>query len=139
MRRHKRIVRGTIFSAIVKIRYLFKRIFTISTKIAHISDFCESKHMEPYNVINNQQRQQFQAQVEGEIAFLEYRLHDGAVVLMHTEVPEQLGGRGIGSALVAAAFEHAKAQHLKVKVYCPFVKTWLNRHPEYSEFVLPPS
>jgi predicted GNAT family acetyltransferase len=94
--------------------------------------------MEPYNVINNQQRMQFQAQINGEIAFLEYRLHDGAIALMHTEVPEQMGGHGIGSALVTAGFEYAKAQNLKVKVYCPFVKTWINRHPEYEPLVLPP-
>jgi predicted GNAT family acetyltransferase len=95
--------------------------------------------MQAYNVINNEQRQQFQLPVEGEIGFLEYRLHEGAIVLMHTEVPEKLGGRGIGSALVAAAFDYAKNHQLKVKVYCPFVKKYLNHHPELNDLVLPPS
>jgi predicted GNAT family acetyltransferase len=95
--------------------------------------------MGSYNVINNQQRQQFQLSINGEIAFLEYRLHDGAIVLMHTEVPESLGGRGLGTALAAAAFDYAKNHQLKVKVYCPFVKKYLDRHPELNELLLPSS
>lgn len=95
--------------------------------------------MESYNVINNQQRQQFQVSAQGETGFLEYRLHEGAIVLMHTEVPEKLGGRGIGTVLAAAAFDYAKNHQLKVKVYCPFVKKYLDRHPELNDLVLPPS
>jgi predicted GNAT family acetyltransferase len=95
--------------------------------------------MEPLTVINNEQRQQFQIVIGGEIASLEYRLSDGMIVLMHTEVPEQFGGRGIASSLAAAAFEHARAHHLKVKVYCPFVLTYLKRHPEWATLVAGPS
>jgi uncharacterized protein len=95
--------------------------------------------MESFIVTNNEQRQQFQILIDGEIAYLEYRLHDGMIVLMHTDVPEQFGGRGIGSALAAAAFDYARAHHLKVKVYCPFVLTYLKRHPELSALVVTPS
>jgi len=95
--------------------------------------------MQPYNVINNLQRQQFQIQLGGEIGFLEYRLQEGTIVLMHTEVPEQLGGRGLGTALAAAAFDHATKHQLKVKVYCPFVKKYLDRHPELAPLVINPS
>ena len=92
-----------------------------------------------YDVINNLQRLQFQIHLSGEIAFLEYRLYEGAVVLMHTEVPEPLGGRGVGTALAAAAFDYAKKNQLKVKVYCPFVKKYLDRHPELAPLVINPS
>ncbi|HEY4108388.1 GNAT family N-acetyltransferase [Puia sp.] len=95
--------------------------------------------MQPYNVINNEQRQQFQLPVEGEIAFLEYRFKEDSIVLMHTEVPERLGGRGMGTALAAAAFDYAKAHHLKVKVYCPFVRTYVSRHPELASLIINPS
>ena len=92
-----------------------------------------------FNVINNTQRQQFQLSIEGEIAFLEYRMQDDIIVLMHTEVPERFGGRGIASALAAAAFDYAKKNSLKVKVYCPFVRSWLQRHPEQAPLVVNPS
>lgn len=92
--------------------------------------------MEPLNVFNNTERQQFQVQADGELAFLEYRLYEGKIVLMHTEVPEKLGGHGIGSALAEYAFKYARANHLPVKVYCPFAQAWLKRHPEYQDLVV---
>jgi predicted GNAT family acetyltransferase len=95
--------------------------------------------MQPYNIIDNQQQQQLQLSIEGELAFLEYRLKDGVIYLMHTEVPERLGGRGIGTALAAAAFDYAKAHNLKIKVYCPFVKKYLDRHPGLGHLVINPS
>jgi predicted GNAT family acetyltransferase len=88
--------------------------------------------MQTITIINNEQRQQFQTTIEGETAFLEYRLHDGMVVLMHTEVPDKLGGRGIGTALAAYGFEYAKTKGLPVKIYCPFVLTYAKRHPELN-------
>lgn len=95
--------------------------------------------MQPYNIIDNQQRQQLQLSIEGELAFLEYRIKEGVLYLMHTEVPERLGGRGIGTALAAAAFDYAKEHNLPIKVYCPFVKKYLDRHPELEELVIKPS
>jgi uncharacterized protein len=86
--------------------------------------------METFPVINNEQRQQFQTTIEGETAFMEYRMHNGAIVFMHTEVPDKLSGKGIGSSLAAYAFNYAQQKGLPVKVYCPFVLTWLKRHPE---------
>lgn len=83
-------------------------------------------------VVNNLERQEYEVTADGETAFLEYRIHDGMLVLMHTEVPEKLGGRGIGTALAAYAFNDAKAQGLPVKVYCPFVLAYVKRHPEVT-------
>ncbi len=91
--------------------------------------------MEPLAIFNNEQQQQFQVRLEGELASLEYRLHEGKIVLMHTEVPVTLGGRGIGSALVGFAFNYARENHLSVKVYCPFVAAYVKRHPEYQELI----
>ena len=88
--------------------------------------------MEPVNITNNERQQQFQASVDGEIAYMEYRLKDDMVVLMHTDVPERLSGKGIATAIAAFAFRYAKEKGLKVKVYCPFVLTYVKRHPELS-------
>jgi predicted GNAT family acetyltransferase len=87
-------------------------------------------------VVNNRDRQQFQVTVDGEMASLEYRFSDGTLVLMHTEVPEKLGGRGIASALAAYAFNYAGEQGLPVKVYCPFVQAWLKKHPEWADITV---
>lgn len=92
--------------------------------------------MEPITIHNNEQRQQFEVTMDGETAFLEYRFHDGKIVLMHTEVPEKLGGKGIGTALAAYGFKFAKEKDLPVKIYCPFVLTYFKRHPELSDRVV---
>jgi uncharacterized protein len=91
--------------------------------------------METLTIINNEQTQQFQTIVDQELCFLEYRFSDGRIVLMHTEVPDKLSGRGIASALAAYAFDYARRHHLGVKVYCPFVFNWLRRHPEAKDLV----
>lgn len=92
--------------------------------------------MEPLKILNNTERQQFQVTVNGEPASLEYRLYDGMIVLMHTEVPEPVAGRGIGSALADFALNYARANHMPVKVYCPFVQAYLKRHPEFMDLVI---
>jgi predicted GNAT family acetyltransferase len=92
--------------------------------------------MEPFKISNNRERQQFQATIGDQLASLEYRLHDGVIVLMHTEVPDKLSGHGIGSALAEYALQYARTNKLPVKVYCPFVLTYLKRHPEYQDLIV---
>lgn len=110
-----------------------RNIPVVFTKIVFKLDY---SYMEPFTIFNNEEQQQFQATINGESASLEYRLYDGKIVLMHTEVPENLGGRGIGSALAHYALDYARTRHLPVKVYCPFVLTFLKRHPEYQDLVV---
>jgi uncharacterized protein len=92
--------------------------------------------MTQLHILNNEQRQQFQAEIDGQLASLEYRLHEGRIVLMHTEVPPALGGGGVGTALVEYAFNYARTHHLPVKIYCPFVAAYVRRHPEQQDIVV---
>jgi uncharacterized protein len=106
----------------------------IMGKIINLSDYQEFMDI---HVSNNKDQMQFEVHAEGEIAVLQYRLHDGLVWLMHTEVPKSLEGKGIASALAHYGLEWAKANNIKVKVICPFVAIYLKRHPEYKEIVQP--
>jgi len=85
------------------------------------------------NVRDNTERHRFELDADGHIAFSNYRTADGVLTVLHTEVPKQLEGRGIGSALVRGVLEIARAQGLKVNALCPFVKGYLDRHPEYAD------
>ncbi len=62
-------------------------------------------------------------------AELMYRLRDGRLMLVHTAVPPELEGQGVGGRLVTAAIEYAAAQGLTVVPSCPFARSWLERHP----------
>jgi len=88
--------------------------------------------MANFDITHNQENMRFEVLVDGEKAFLEYRMKGNDIAFMHTEVPETLSGKGIASALAVYAFKYAKENNLPVIVYCPFVKTFLKRHPEYN-------
>lgn len=93
--------------------------------------------MEALTIVNDERMMQFQVRLDDELAYLEYRLHDGAIALMHTEVPAKLGGKGIATALAEYGFRYAREHGLRVKVYCPFVAVWLKKHPEQLDIVIP--
>ena len=87
----------------------------------------------PTAVENNATAHRFEAVVDGRTAFLNYQRHGGVLTLVHTEVPPELEGRGIASSLARAALDYAREQRLRVAPRCPFVATYLERHPEYSD------
>jgi uncharacterized protein len=85
------------------------------------------------NVRDNKERQRFELEADGHIAFSNYKRGDGVLTIMHTEVPKALEGRGMGSSLIKGALDIARGQGLKVNALCPFAKAYLDRHPEYAD------
>jgi predicted GNAT family acetyltransferase len=70
--------------------------------------------------------------VVGEI---QYRRAAGVVALIHTEVDPSLEGEGLGARLVAAALDDIRARGLHVVPICPFVRSYIRRHPDYGDLV----
>ena len=86
-------------------------------------------------ITDNTKEQRFEATVGKELAILVYRWQNGKLALMHTEVPPNAEGKGVAAGLAKFAFEQAKQQQRKVLVYCPYISSYLKRHPEYDELV----
>lgn len=84
---------------------------------------------------DNPQQGRFEMEVEGRIAFVAYRRSNGVISLNHAEVPVELEGQGIGSELVRATLEAARAEGLKVVPRCSFVAAFMRRHPEYRDLL----
>jgi predicted GNAT family acetyltransferase len=84
-------------------------------------------------VHDNTERHRFELDVDGHTAFSAYRRDGSLITIMHTEVPKELGGRGIGTKLAQGLLEIARAQGLKVKPLCPFVAAYMDKHPEYAD------
>lgn len=80
-------------------------------------------------------RGRFQAIVDGQTCVCAYRLADGVMELTHTGVPRAVEGRGIAAALVAAALAHARANGLKVRPACSYVRAYMRRHPQTMELL----
>jgi predicted GNAT family acetyltransferase len=88
-------------------------------------------------VIDNVDRRRFELSVDGVLATLSYIRKPQSLVLVHTEVPDELSGRGLGGQLVAAAVESANAAGLAIDARCPFARSWLDRHPEVTTHAPP--
>ena len=82
------------------------------------------------DIVNNRERMRFETERDGHVAFLSYLRRDGSLVLVHTEVPDELEGHGLGGALVRAAVDYAAEHDLAVVPECPFASEWLRRHPD---------
>jgi predicted GNAT family acetyltransferase len=87
------------------------------------------------DVVRNDEEHRYELQVDGAVAQLVYRLNGDRLVLVHTEVPEELEGRGVGSRLVRAAIDDARESNLIVVPRCPFARAWLERHPDVTATV----
>jgi uncharacterized protein len=81
-------------------------------------------------VSDNQAESRFEIRFGDLLAELKYHRNGKRFVLLHTEVPTELEGRGIGGRLVMAAIDRAARQGLTVVPLCPFARTWLERHAE---------
>ena len=84
-------------------------------------------------VRDNAALSRFELDVEGAVAFANYRRAPGMVIITHTETPRALRGRGIASELVQGALELIRADGSKVVAGCGFVVDYLRRHPEFSD------
>lgn len=83
-------------------------------------------------VVNDPDASRFVYKGAGQEAELIYRLRGDRLVLVHTEVPTELEGHGLGGQLVAAAVDYAAGQGLTVVPSCPFARSWLDRHPDVA-------
>ena len=81
-------------------------------------------------VIDNTDASRFELRADGWLAELAYRIRGDRLVLIHTEVPLELEGRGIGGRLVTAAVDRAARDGLTLVPLCPFARGWLQRHPD---------
>jgi uncharacterized protein len=79
---------------------------------------------------DDQARSRFELTADGHLAELVYRRVGKRLVLVHTGVPAELEGHGIGGRLVRAAVDRAEREGLTVVPSCPFARTWLQRHPD---------
>ena len=84
---------------------------------------------------NNKENKQFEATIDGHVALIEYTIIDNRIFLTHTEVPSELGGRGVGSLLVKETLEEIERMNLRVIPACKFVKRYIQKQPEYRRLL----
>lgn len=87
------------------------------------------------SVTNNESASRFELTEDGETAVLSYRLTPGSITFVHTGVPAKLEGRGLAGKLAVAGLAYARERGLTVVPLCPFVASYIRKHPEYLDLV----
>jgi uncharacterized protein len=87
-------------------------------------------------IIDNQAESRLEVHADGELAELVYHKNGNRLAIVHTEVPEALGGHGIAGKLVRAALDKAAASGMTVVPLCPYARSWLERHPSEAARVV---
>lgn len=82
------------------------------------------------------ERQRYEVRVGEELAgFAQYRPRPGALAFTHTEIDDRFEGQGLGGRLVSFALDDVRERGLAVLPYCPFVRAYIERHPDYLDLV----
>ena len=89
-------------------------------------------------VVDNEAEAQFEATTPTGVAVLTYDRREGKLFLLHTGVPPEVEGQGIGGSLVRAALDQARERGHKVVPYCSFAREYAARHPEFADVVQDP-
>lgn len=90
-------------------------------------------------VVDNPERRRFEVRDGRKVlGWSSYDETAELIVFNHTEVNPRWEGRGIGSVLVRTTLDHVRDQGLRVLPLCPFVRAWIDRHPEYGDLVYTP-
>lgn len=92
------------------------------------------------DIRDNTEAHRFEAHVDGQLAgFAEYMIANKLIIFTHTEVEPEYEGKGVGSALVRAALDAVREDGTRqVMPLCPFVRAWIQRHPDYRPLVFAP-
>ena len=83
----------------------------------------------------NEDLQRFELDIDGSLALIEYTEKPGVIALIHTEVDPSLEGKGAGTAIVEKTLEYIEENNLKLIPLCPFVASYLKRHPDWQRIV----
>ena len=85
-------------------------------------------------VVDRPDALRYEASLAGQVVgFVEYRLAGSRRLLLHTEVEPAYEGRGIAGEMARHVLDEARAAGSRVTAKCPFIRSWLARHPEYND------
>lgn len=83
----------------------------------------------------NEAKSRFELDVDGHIAFIDYKETSSTIALIHTEAPSELEGTGAAAALVEKTLNYIKESGKKVSPYCPYVFAYIKKNPEWKSLV----
>ncbi|WP_433467907.1 GNAT family N-acetyltransferase [Spirillospora sp. CA-128828] len=87
-------------------------------------------------ITDNAGKSRYEIRLDGDLAgFAQYKLGECAVTFTHTEVDPAFEGKGVGGSLARGALDDVRGRGLSVVPRCPFIKKWIDKHPDYQDLV----
>jgi predicted GNAT family acetyltransferase len=87
-------------------------------------------------ITNNAAQNRYEIRLDGSLAgFAGYRLRKDRVIFTHTEIDPSYEGHGLGGLLAVGALDDVRASGLMAVPLCPFIKAYIDKHPEYQDLV----
>lgn len=87
-------------------------------------------------VRDNQQSHRFELEVDDVVAKAWYRQQGNVITFTHTDVPDALSGKGVGSRLAKGALDAVRTAGPKVVAMCPFIAAYIGKHHEYDDLLV---
>lgn len=96
--------------------------------------------MSQVETTHNPDESRYEAHLDGELAGVAVYVLQGSdsIIFTHTEVDDRFEGKGVGSALARYALDDVRREGARLVVpRCPFIKGWIDKHPDYADLVRP--
>lgn len=87
------------------------------------------------DVTDNTTAGRYELVEQDEIAYADYRLHPGNLIIDYVFSPPALRGKGTSGRLMEGVVADARAKGLKITPLCGYAAAWIKRHPEASELL----
>lgn len=91
--------------------------------------------LESLQLVKNDEKQRFEFENNGHIAFIDFEEKEHFIALVHTEAPKELQGTGTAAALVEKTLQYIEKSGKKLMPFCPFVLAFIKKHPEWKPLV----
>jgi predicted GNAT family acetyltransferase len=96
----------------------------------------QARRMSEVTVADNPEQSRYEVIVDGAVAgFAAYVRHPDHLTFTHTEIGSDYGGQGLGGTLVSGALADVRASGGRIVASCPFVKSYVEKHPEYQDLL----
>lgn len=93
------------------------------------------EEFKPLTLVKDEAKHRFEIEVEDQQAFIDYKEHHNKIFLLHTEVAEELAGRGVATAIIEKTLHYIEDKGYKLIALCPMVVAHIRRHPEWKRIL----
>ena len=88
-----------------------------------------------FEIVDNKIFSQYEMRINGHLAKIEYSNKSGKIFLIHTEIPEELAGKGVARYLAKEVFKIIEEEGMTIVPMCKYIKSYIRKHPEYHSLV----